>query len=423
MYEFGNFNDFKLIYSLRPFHISWIFMMIGSLNFSTFGVPFGNMVRLISLFMAFIFIIIYFLSNKRVDFRLNFFIFILFSYLCFNFLSTIYSLARLETIFKCLELSIDILILICLMQSKKIESSFKVLFDVTISVIFITLLLIWIGYFLSPEMFSLPSVGLISKSLGNTLLHPNSVGSLGSLLLVLILTNRRLEKHFLVRWLLISFCFATLLFSQSRTGIVILIVCTIVALILEKRFFLLTILTTLGSILYFKYYDVLYYYILRGQSEGNFRSLSGRTILWEAAYNKILASPVYGYGFGTGSLSILEGSGISSLHNGFLEVLIGTGIIGLTHLLLILVGIIFLLVKRLIFLKKSKDMFFVQMVIIFIYLIIRTITSMGFGGWHSIDFLLFLLLIIYLSVNREISEKKNEKQLVSTQKTNICKYT
>jgi O-antigen ligase len=79
----------------------------------------------------------------------------------------------------------------------------------------------------------------------------------------------------------------------------------------------------------------------RGQNEGLFLSFSGRTYWWTYGWNKFLESPLAGYGAYAGgrfaALANISGS-TSSLHNTYLELLLGAGIWILIPMLLTLAG-------------------------------------------------------------------------------------
>lgn len=73
-------------------------------------------------------------------------------------------------------------------------------------------------------------------------------------------------------------------------------------------------------------WEVLRSILLPGKSDAALETGSGRFILWEYLWDKFLNQPVQGYGFGlAGFLSL----GMAShTHNGYLTILIGTGLTG-----------------------------------------------------------------------------------------------
>ena len=69
----------------------------------------------------------------------------------------------------------------------------------------------------------------------------------------------------------------------------------------------------------------------RGGTEEEIATLSLRTIVWKEGLENFKESPIFGLGFASGSKFIaLENLGynITSMHNGYIEILINTGAIG-----------------------------------------------------------------------------------------------
>src|SRR5207245_1826944 len=83
-------------------------------------------------------------------------------------------------------------------------------------------------------------------------------------------------------------------------------------------------------------------YMLRGQSTELVHSLSGRLDWWESAWSKILERPWLGYGaYAGGRFVVLAQFGdmeTSSIHNSYVEAVLGSGILGVLPLLAALAG-------------------------------------------------------------------------------------
>jgi exopolysaccharide production protein ExoQ len=88
--------------------------------------------------------------------------------------------------------------------------------------------------------------------------------------------------------------------------------------------------------------------ILMGRAEGMNEittTLSGRTQLWEYLWTFVVERPVLGYGFNSfmspnraGDMPALVAWGVGEAHSLYLEILLGTGFVGLSLFLVILVG-------------------------------------------------------------------------------------
>jgi O-antigen ligase len=81
-------------------------------------------------------------------------------------------------------------------------------------------------------------------------------------------------------------------------------------------------------------------YLTIGQKENNITSLSGRMPLWKAIYPYIAAQPWQGYGFGAfwtptrfGEMYAAAKWRATAAHNGFLDELVATGLVGLSTFL------------------------------------------------------------------------------------------
>ena len=89
----------------------------------------------------------------------------------------------------------------------------------------------------------------------------------------------------------------------------------------------------------------------RDHAEEIIVSLTGRTAIWAAVYEKVRASPWLGYGYGASRLILSEDwSGIASnpphAHNMILQSLLSVGVIGTLFLFLVLLWQTKALVKR-----------------------------------------------------------------------------
>jgi exopolysaccharide production protein ExoQ len=83
-------------------------------------------------------------------------------------------------------------------------------------------------------------------------------------------------------------------------------------------------------------------YFQRGQDAELLGSLSGRTTWWSFAWARFLERPLTGYGaFAGGRFAALAEMGdesTSSVHNTYLEAILGIGILGIVPLLICLLG-------------------------------------------------------------------------------------
>jgi O-antigen ligase len=92
----------------------------------------------------------------------------------------------------------------------------------------------------------------------------------------------------------------------------------------------------------------IYDYLLRGQSENEIASLTGRMGWWSFAWDQFQKHPFTGLGaYAAGRFAILGKLGLDmgSLHSDYIETMVGTGLLGLIPLLAALIGTWWLLVR------------------------------------------------------------------------------
>ena len=210
------------------------------------------------------------------------------------------------------------------------------------------LLTVWAGVILWPGEALVPGGELLRFRIAGVLprLDQDSVGESAAVLAMVALTRlqfltpERGGRSFY--WTLLTFGLITLVLSQTRAAIVgfvagVTLVCFLskriaVSALLASIVVVLLSLTTAG--------DLLATYWQRGERPEVLQTFSGRLPLWEAAWEKFLQRPVIGYGAYAGArfavLPKVGDTGLSSLLNSYLEVLVGTGICGLIPILLAL---------------------------------------------------------------------------------------
>ena len=127
----------------------------------------------------------------------------------------------------------------------------------------------------------------------------------------------------------------------------------------------------------------------RGQAQ-QISSLTGRLPWWQAALEAWAEHPWTGYGYGAGGrfvgLANAGSSHVSNVHSGYIEALVGVGLIGALPLL-IAIGLV--VSWSLGALRAGRD---VSMAILIVPLTIHTLVDLGFGGWLKPDFILLACL-------------------------------
>jgi O-antigen ligase len=222
----------------------------------------------------------------------------------------------------------------------------KSVFDWNWLLLFLLLVSVYVGLLAWPEYgiargWEGQPMGLLGFAITGAFpaIASNGVGQLGAILgivaLVRILLKPRAE---IVYMLLFMLCLLTLVLAQSRSAILGFSVAVVAVLLADRRFKLLLTLSA-GSacaILVLGYGPTIYEFLMRGQDEQQFGTLTGRTEAWEVSFKAISENWLTGYGANVGGRHIMQsalGYGWSSVHSTYVETLLDTGLVGITLLL------------------------------------------------------------------------------------------
>lgn len=177
--------------------------------------------------------------------------------------------------------------------------------------------------------------GLISSTTAQApFLSGNGLGYVASAILLVVLAEWQ-AKRLVGKAAFLQLMFGLALFSvsASRTSFGILLLT--VLLVIFKRSKILATLATTGVVLAgFLFWSGILNRLQGHQNASDFVTLSGRTVVWTAAVRQFEEHPLLGVGGGIGGKVVIAHIGnlyleeMSSLHNGFLELLTGLGLVG-----------------------------------------------------------------------------------------------
>ena len=178
---------------LKLLKISWILLCMSAITFPSTIINYS--IRAIASSFGII-TLVYFGKEYGYKIKKNSFTISFMIYLLFATLSTIISLNKLATFLKALELWIDFFIANLILRisaiSKDENISPKYFIEKVIQCCLIVISIIWIGYFIKPELFSGISRGIIKKQLGaNCLLSSNACGCTAVLIIIWYLVYRK----------------------------------------------------------------------------------------------------------------------------------------------------------------------------------------------------------------------------------------
>jgi len=192
-----------------------------------------------------------------------------------------------------------------------------------------------LGYIAGLPGFVQHRPGLISSTTAQApFLSGNGLGYVASAILLVVLAEwqaKRLAGK-AAFWQLM-FGLALFSLSASRTSFGILLLSLL--LVMFKRSKILATLAITGVVLAgFLFWSGILNRLQGHQNSSDFVTLSGRTVVWTAAVRQFEQHPLLGVGGGIGGKVVISHIGntyleeMSSLHNGFLELLTGLGLVG-----------------------------------------------------------------------------------------------
>jgi O-antigen ligase len=266
-------------------------------------------------------------------------------------LSTVWSVYPAWTAYKSLELLVDIAVLAATIAAIRSVSGLKSLFDWNWLMLAGLQVTVWLGLLIAPEHALLQLKGAVRVQLTGVLpsIAANGVGHIGALLAVVALARMLDRNSSRARTLVYSLVFAssflTLFYAQTRSALMAFAAGAVLVLLLSRRpgvvavVAIATVILLSATALESSFLE----YFRRGQSEELLLSFSGRTNWWSFAWDRFLERPFTGYGgFAGGRFAALAEMGdqsTSSVHNTYLEAVLGIGIFGLVPLAICLFGV------------------------------------------------------------------------------------
>ena len=226
------------------------------------------------------------------------------------------------------------------LRCRDLESVSKTLFHLSMALLAYGVVALTI-FTISPELagFSRGGWGMY---------HPTAVGAAASLGIVILIAARllwgwRWSRAWLVPGLLIHTIL--LLLAVSRTAIAMgMVTVWLFLLLFSRRLVVSGVLAAIGFStagyialdpgleLANRLYGTVSIYTMRGETEEDLKTATGRTVLWEAIWDEFKRSPLIGHGYFVtsqeGKIDVWSGPGNRTAHNVLLQVLVSTGVIG-----------------------------------------------------------------------------------------------
>ena len=259
-----------------------------------------------------------------------------------------------------------------------------------------------IGFCLRLHAFVQHRAGLVSSTTAQApFLSGNGLGYVASALILVVIAEwqaHRIRGKAAIPQLIFALCLFSVSASRTSLGILLLSV----LLVVFKKSKMIGILSVTGVAVMGIMFSTEVVTRLQGhQSSSSFVTLSGRTIVWTAAVRQFEKYPLLGVGGGVGGKTVIAHIGnmyleeMSSLHNGFLEVLTGLGIIGF-----ILGASLLVVASFRAWTAWNLHPEFAGTYVLIIHVWMSTIMSTGILGWMGYEVAIFLCIITNLDLVR-----------------------
>lgn len=250
------------------------------------------------------------------------------------------------TLYKSLEYIVDVAVLVSIIWAVNTIEDFKRFLDWTWILLFGLLVSVWLGAVIWPEEALERGVGFLGVQLAGVFpaVAANGVGELAGLLGVVCLVRVIYSPHKVCYGVVFACCCATLILSQTRSALAGFVGGGLSILIASKRYFSAVIMLAAAALaLSTSSADTFWKYIRRGQDTEMLANLSGRVDWWTVAIERIKERPLLGYGaYSGGKFVVLQQLGdleTSGIHNDYLEILLGTGVVGLSLVIVVLASV------------------------------------------------------------------------------------
>lgn len=336
-------------------------------------------------------------------------------YLAVAIVSVSYSVAPVVTIGKVAELAVAVAIAVALAlgpePKEKLGSTIRLILFLEGALVGVAVA----GFFLIPGVFAsvLPRPGFIARAtMVSPYAHPNVLSALGGLLAAYSLGRYFHALRDARRRWLGAFAVSTVavVLAAGRQGLAIWLVSVAILLFVHRRALFTAALAPATALIVATYWDVLLP-VLNRQAPYHLATLTGRVGWWQAALQSWAEHPFTGFGFGAGgrfvALSSIGAGARSNVHSGYIEALIGVGILGVLPLLYCVFRVARWSIRGL---RARVD---THLAILIVPLVLHTGIDLGFGAWLKPDFMLLACLVglADLAKTRVVGERAIEARV------------
>lgn len=332
----------------------------------------------------------YFAKLRLSDTRLYFFAFGL-----LYLVSTIWSAIKVETLGKAVEILLATCVFLAVSRMDDALERVNALKQIIMLTISTIASITVAGYILHAPGFVQQRPGLFASTTAQApFLSGNGLGYVSSALFLIIFADwhaKKLRTSTAVRQMV----FAMILFSVSASRTSFVILALSVLLVVGRKSKIIAVgLASIMALLLTVFQEQIMVFLHGRETAADFATLSGRTTVWDSAMRQFSARPFLGAGGGVGGKQVLAHIGnfsletMSSLHNGFMEILTGLGVVGFV----LCVGLLVWVTLRTwsTWLRHPE---YSGTYALIIHVWLTTIMSTGIFGWMGYEMAFFLCII------------------------------
>jgi exopolysaccharide production protein ExoQ len=254
--------------------------------------------------------------------------------------------------------------------------------------------------------------------------HKNLFGRFCAIAFLFYLTSYLANRNHSAIFLMLS-CLLFIFMSESKGALLILLISIFTCLFLLKVYTGKLLIRFIYSTLLFV--SLLALYLASINIEvilafiGKDITLTGRVQLWKLSLQYISESPFLGYGFDVFWKSVIDSNTLSKFdvfweaphsHNGFLDLLLDLGLLGLFLYLLLLINTIRICITNIKYLKinsfKNKQLLKVSYfsLLSLVYILLSSFIEKAYFGYNEILWFLFLIISYFIFQIRNLRHEK-----------------
>jgi O-antigen ligase len=309
-------------------------------------------------------------------------------------ISVLYSVAPVVTAGKVFELLVAMMIVASCLGSDTPSVELRRMIKFVLYLEGTLLLTALAGFFLLPSLFAQVQTRpgfVFTATMAAPYAHPNVLAATGGALAAYGLASffAASDRHARRGWMALYVASTiAIVLSSGRQGVVIWVCVTAVLLATYRRKVLFTLIVPATAVV-MTWFGEEIWRALNRDAFYNLRTLTGRLSWWQSAIQVWTDHAWTGYGFGAGGRFVALaaiGSRASNVHSGYLEALVGVGLLGLLPF-----GFA-LLVTGLWVVGCLRRRIDVPYAILLLPLALHTAVDLGFGAWLKPDFVIVACL-------------------------------